>query len=115
MPLKLKTLQYDPDLGRDKMITLTDIDFNPHQCLTREEAARGLHKALSEYAKSAGYGDNSVLLWNEDESNQRGYGKCWMVSWEEGPFEWAINMSFDVTGPWGFVEPYHSFDLCFTG
>ena len=111
----LKTLQYDPSIGRDRLITLADIGFNPRTCLTREEAAQGLHKALSEYAKDAGYGDNSVSLWNPDEADSRGYGKCWMVSWEDGPYQWAIYMSENLHGPWGFVEPYHSFDLCFTG
>lgn len=115
MPLKLQTLRYDPERGHDVMATLADIKFDPRKCLTREEAAKGLHKALSDYATAAGYNPGSVSLWNEEEANQRGYGRCWMVSWEEGPFEWAISMSFDVHGPWGYVEPYHSFDLCFTG
>ena len=35
------------------------------------------------------------------------------VSWESGPFEWAIVAS-DALGQLGiFSEPYYSFDLCF--
>lgn len=115
MSLCLETLQYDPDLGRSVLRTVGKIDFNPLWCATREEAAKKLHEALTAYAIRAGYGENSVLLWTPEEADQRGYGKCWMISWEAGPCAWAIHLSFQVTGPWGCAEPYHSSSLCFTG
>lgn len=111
---KLSTLKYDPAKGYDTMVTVANLPFNPRKCLTREEAAKGLYEALNNYAIGAGYSENSVSLWSPEEAYSRGYGHCWMISWEEGPYQWAINMSFDITGPWGYVEPYHSFDLCFT-
>jgi hypothetical protein len=30
-----------------------------------------------------------VYAWSPKDSEERGYGKCWTVCAEEGPFEWA--------------------------
>lgn len=40
---------------------------------------------------------------------------CWAVSFEAGPYEWAIaaSLNLDTKGK-VLAEPYYSFDLCFT-
>lgn len=113
--LKLQTWVYNPEKGRDLATEVGQIDFDPSTVKTPEEAAKGFHKALSAYAATHGYDAKYVYLWEPQETARRGYGNCWMVSWEDGPFEWAVFLSLSATmhGPWGYTEPYHSFDLCF--
>lgn len=113
MPLDLKTLQYDPARGGDVMVKVGDVHFDPSKPKTIKEAASALFDALDTYATSAGYSEGSVSLWAPDDAAKRGYGNNWMITWEDGPFEWAINFSYLCTGPWGYVEPYHGFDLTF--
>ena len=64
-----------------------------------------------------------VVLFSPEESRQRGYGACWRVMWEEGPWEWAVYLTLGekVSGidvdlweaPKFLAEPYHSFDIGF--
>lgn len=54
-----------------------------------------------------------VHAWRPGHGGDRG-ANCWGVSWEAGPYTWAIGASFvimDVTGR--LAEPHYSFDLCF--
>lgn len=54
-----------------------------------------------------------VFAWRPGQDRQQGKN-CWGVSWEAGPYQWAIGASFvimDLTGR--LVEPHYSFDLCF--
>jgi hypothetical protein len=36
---------------------------------------------------------NYVYLWSPKESEEHGYGKCWTVCAEEGPWEWTIELT----------------------
>lgn len=40
---------------------------------------------------------------------------CWCVTFEAGPYEWAVtaSLSIDTKGK-VLAEPYYSFDLCFS-
>mgnify|MGYP000987197211 CR=1 FL=1 len=90
-------------------------NYNPAAYKTKAGAARGLYKALCEVAKMWGMNPNrEVHISSPEQEKARGNHPCWRVSWEAGPYEWAIPMSFQRTGPWGFTEPHYSFDLCFT-
>ena len=86
------------------------IDFDPKQFKTKANAAKALHKALSKLAADMGMNaDQEVHIWSPEQNDQG-----WRVSWEAGPYQWAVGASELVTGPWGYTEPYYSFDLCFT-
>jgi pyrroloquinoline quinone (PQQ) biosynthesis protein C len=40
---------------------------------------------------------------------------CWCVTFEAGPYEWAVAASLNVsTKGKVLAEPYYSFDLCFS-
>ena len=69
--------------------------------------------ALTAACKAAGQDPAwEVHSWTPASDAQQ--GRCWGVSWEAGPYQWAIAASFlimDLTGR--LVEPYYSFDLCF--
>lgn len=86
------------------------LDYNPKKYTTKGGAARGLYKALKKACKEYGQDpDIEIAIWSPEENSEN----CWRVSWESGPYQWAIGASFKITGPWGFTEPYYSFDLCF--
>lgn len=111
MTTNIYELVYDPIKGRDVAHPMK-INFDPSKYTSREGAAKAMHKALQEFAeKYSGYSDN-VYLWAPDvaETSMTGY-KAWTICWEEGPFEWSI--STEVSGPWGYCEPYNGFILTF--
>lgn len=103
---------YDAAKGRDVNHPIP-VDYNPKAHKTAEAAAKALAEALRKVAVKIGQNETEVALFTPERSEQAGTGKCWRVIWEGGPFEWAIGASFQVTGPWGYTEPYYSFDLCF--
>ncbi len=114
--LTLKTLEYQPARDGDVLIDLSPkIAFTPSKYKTRQRAAIAFHTALVQFADAAGYTGKNVLLWTPEQSVQKRGSAEWMVCWEEGPFEWATNMSAQLHHhPHWFTEPYYSFDLCFT-
>jgi len=90
------------------------IDFDPKKYKTCAGAAKALFKALCKRAADEGQKpEMEVAIWTPEENFERSGTKAWRVSWEAGPFEWAIGASFEITGPWGYAEPYYSFDLEF--
>ena len=109
----LSDLVYDPKLGRDIAVPLPFAYF-PKAYATKEAAAKGLYDALKKVAVEMGQAESEVMLLDPEKSAKYGTGRNWRVCWEAGPFEWAIRASFEIAGPWGYTEPYYSFDLCFT-
>lgn len=113
--IDMQTLVFDPVKGHDISVTAHKVDFNPGNYKTKAGAAKGLYEALRKCAKAEGQNpDIEVAIYSPEQNKERGYGNGWSVCWEAGPFEWAVGMSFELTGPWGFTEPYWSFDLHFT-
>lgn len=110
MTIELKSWLYVPEKGGDIWTTFHTLDYDPKAYKTKAGAAKGLYEALRKAAKDEGQNpDMEVQIWKPGEN-----GNQWRVSWEAGPYEWAIGLSALVTGPWGYTEPYYSFDLCFT-
>lgn len=76
------------------------------------EITNRLYDALRRVCKVEGQDPvYEVYAWHPHSSSFR--GPCWGVSWEAGPFQWAIGASFivmDMTGR--LCEPHYSFDLC---
>jgi len=99
------------------VITKIELDFDPLKYKTKAGAAKAFYKAICKLAKEF-YGHDpayEVHITSPKETAEHGYGECWRVSWEAGPFEWAIGASFQVCNyeaGW-YTEPYYSFDLCF--
>ncbi len=57
--------------------------------------------------------DIEVHIHTPEQTEARGYGRFWNVSFEAGPFEWAVHASMVIDNPNWYVEPYYSFDLQF--
>ena len=102
---------YDPKSGRDVPRHLP-LDFDGSAHSTQEAAATALYEALQKLAISVGQDASEVVLWSPKE-NSFCPGQ-WGVCWEAGPYDWAIGLSMQINGPWGFTEPYYGFDLHFT-
>lgn len=77
----------------------------------RAEAA---YAAIRELSQEWGQNpDIETLFRGPNENGPYPHGKCYVVGWESGPFEWAIAASEACAQAGVFVEPYYSFDLCF--
>lgn len=76
------------------------------------DIANRLYEALRKAAKLDGQEPlYEVHAWHPHRNAAQ--GPCWGVSWEAGPYQWAIGASFivmDMTGR--LCEPHYSFDLC---
>ena len=72
-------------------------------CKGQAEAA---FKAMCDFAKAVGCNP-------ERECFIRQEGDSWRVSFEAGPYEWAIVASEALCQCGIFAEPHYSFDLCF--
>jgi len=100
------------------------------KCKRPKTAATKLYKYLCKLSKLCGQTpEMEVKLLSPEDSDRLGYGKCWRVMWESGPFEWAVCLSggeslYGSEGMRGdpevnidsrdwFCEPYYSFDLGF--
>lgn len=110
-------LVYDPTKGHDVWTENGRLLFNPNNYSTKEAAAKALHVALIGWAVDHfGYTEelakSEIALFSPDQEYM-GY-KQWAVVWESGPFEWGIHLSAYLRGPWGYTEPYYSFDVTFT-
>lgn len=112
--VKLQYQEFSFATGRDEW-KFHELDYDPSKFATKEEAARGLYEVLAKLCREQGLNpDIEMSITDPEETKKRGYGRCWRVSWESGPHEWAIGLSLQLRGPWGYTEPYYSFDLCFT-
>ena len=101
---------------------------------TAKGAATKLHEFLRE--KSAALGQNpDIEVFMRQHQDQQGNEQAgrWLVSWEAGPYEWAICLSGGDSmyaaelenysgktqvkmfgSPHWIAEPYYSFDLVFS-
>lgn len=81
---------------------------------TAEAAARAVYAALCILSAKSGQNPN-IEVWIESPAQSvakgRPHGACWIVSWESGPYQWAIGAS--LGGHNRLTEPYYSFDLTF--
>ena len=57
------------------------------------EACQKTGRYLKSLAKELGYNPDNVYVRNPKESENYVGSKAWSVTWEEGPFEWAYNLS----------------------
>ena len=81
------------------------------QCrVTARGQATAVHGALRRAALAQGMNPEIEVFMREEG---KGDSRFFRVSWESGPYQWAIVAS-DALGQVGvFAEPYYSFDLCF--
>lgn len=91
------------------------IKFDPWTYKTPAGAAKGLYRELCALAARVGQNpDIEVWIKSPRESERAGFGECWVVCWEAGGPEWAVNASLDIRRDrcyWS--EPYYAFSLCF--
>lgn len=91
------------------------LDFDPNAYDTCEAAATALHAALERICRDQ-YSQNpeiELFLHSPEQSQEHIGVKRWHVSWEAGPWEWAIRLSFAMQSEKWWVEPYWSFSLTF--
>jgi len=68
--------------------------------------AEAVYRVLRDFASSTGHNPDVECFCRKE-------GNTWTVSYEAGPYQWAIVAS-EALGQLGvFAEPYYSFDLCF--
>jgi hypothetical protein len=118
MTVHISQLIYVPEAGKDVAFN-TPIAFDPEAYRTHEEAARALREALIDYAVttegfSRPLAESEISVWAPARTKQYSGCEQWCVVWESGPYQWAVSLSMQLRGPWGFCEPYYSFDLHFT-
>ena len=81
-----------------------------------EAAAKAVHaeciKAANEWGMKP---EIEVSIRAPGEPRHHDHVNCWAVTFEAGPYEWAIAASLNVsTKSKVLAEPYYSFDLCFS-
>ena len=113
----IEDLIYVPEAGRDVAFK-HEIQFDPAAHKTKEAAAKALRQALIKFAVekydfTQELAEGEISVFSPERTMQYTGFNQWCVVWESGPFEWAIGMSMEIRGPWGYCEPYYSFDLHF--
>lgn len=62
--------------------------------IIQNKSPSGIAKEIAwRLTKDLGLNKEYVFVWSPEESHRRGYGKCWTVCAEEGPFEWAADLT----------------------
>ena len=92
------------------------MSFDAAQYKSCAGAAKALHAKLYELAELEGQkSEKEVCIYNPVQNELRGYPRRWSVSWEAGPYEWAVYLSLEgaMRGPWGYGQPHYSFDMFF--
>ncbi len=81
-----------------------------------EQAARDTYETCRKAAEAWGMKPEiEVSIRAPGERRHHDHINCWSVSFEAGPYEWAIAASLSVnTRGKVLAEPYYSFDLCFS-
>ena len=83
---------------------------------THEGLARGIFDAIKTLCDGEA---TEMVLLSPDESERLGYGKCWRVMWESGPYEWGVNLSLSfkffnhefILPDNLYLETYYAFDV----
>jgi len=82
---------------------------------TARGCANALYKALREHCAAIGANpDKEVHMWTPAQiAERRGpHGRgCYVVSYESGPYQWAVSFSMCAELK-RLMEPHYSFDLC---
>ena len=78
----------------------------------KADAAKKLHKILQDFANEYGYMAEDVSYRPpEDAKYYTSAAHC--VSFEGGPHEWGVCLSFLLSNENWYTEPYHAFDVHF--
>lgn len=72
---------------------------------TPEGVARAVHDVCRNYCKMAGMNADIETFCREERDG------VWKVSFEAGPYEWAVAASLSHDNHGVLCEPYYSFDL----
>lgn len=79
-----------------------------HGKTTAKGQAEAALRVLKQTAASWGFQPDIECFARKED-------KQWRVSWESGPYQWAIVASDALAQVGILAEPYYSFDLCFYG
>lgn len=118
--IQMHELVFDPKRGRDTMQKVGKLNFDPAYQSSPEEAAKAFYNALIEWAVNH-YGmtrqlaEGEIALFAPERTQNYSGDNVWCVVFESGPYDWAIDVSMQMSGPWGHCEPYYGFDLHFYG
>lgn len=83
-----------------------------HNTPTAEAAAKAVFEVVRAFAVESGQNPDVECAFRTPAQNEGfPHGKCYVVSWEAGPFQWAIGAS--LGGHNRLTEPHYSFDLTF--
>lgn len=74
-----------------------------------QQAALAIHRVLFKASKAMGQSPHIETFYREEGEEGK---KTYHVSWESGPYDWAIQGSFVVMNSINrLCEPYYGFDL----
>ena len=79
-----------------------------HGKTTAKGQAEAAYRAICEFAKDIGDNPDTECFVRKEEG-------CYRVSYECGPYDWAMPASDALAQVGILAEPYYSFDLCFYG
>ena len=100
--MNIDAIMYGGEDAHDFMPNFDKVNFAKFK--TAKAAANAAYKALVKDCKLHGMDPDYEVYKREEDGYLR-------IGWESGPFEWAVKRF--VNGPWGYAEPYYSFDFCF--
>lgn len=70
--------------------------------------AEAAHRAVCVFAREQGHNPDIECFVRKEQDQ-------WRVSYEAGPYHWAMPASDALSQVGVLAEPYYSFDLCFYG
>jgi len=111
--LTLETWVYDQEKGEDVPQSVAEINFTPSEYPDCASAALAFFNALNSYAIEEGYSNHSVSIITPVDAAERGYDYNYVVSWEDGPYQWGRFITNHLYADNWYTEPRHSFDVCF--
>ncbi len=78
-----------------------------------KEVAEAIYSVVREVCETTGQKPDIETFLKTPDDDWKPHGKCYVISWEAGPYQWvhyAWPVVMDITGR--LCEPYYSFDLC---
>lgn len=114
--ITLKTLTRGKHSFRDEVKDVLNLDMEPAMYGTPEAAAKAFHqamiKSISTDSRYHLYRD-AARLFEPDHAARNGYGRCWAVDWESGPYQWAQLMTHQLHAEGWYTEPHTGWVICF--
>ena len=92
-----------------------DEDLDPVEKLAvkvfKEAVTRFGIKRVSNPERLDGFLGWEFYVTTPEVTAERGYGKCWMIGHDAGPYNWGVSMGFKYSNPDAYCESYYGNDV----